>query len=310
MAKFLKDLGKTLKDLLEKGYPEAKAGAGLGIKVETSLKTPNDVTFKTTGTREAGNNSVKGVVEPEWKVEDKGLTLSGKFTTAAEMELSAALSNKLADGTKFKGTLKVKDTSDELDATGVFNAEFKNDNVAVNGFVEQPISTKPAAKFGVDGVFCKDGTFIGVGGSASYKDEFKPDSLNVKIEVTGDDYSALFFNENKLGDKPSSVVGFGYNQKVSDALSGGVDFSFNADDENLNPRVRFGVEKATAGGATLKSRLQIVGTNELTTSLSYKRGFSESGSFTLGSDLNALKLFGSNQSGDAHRFSLTLSFLD
>ncbi|XP_032869576.1 voltage-dependent anion-selective channel protein 3 isoform X2 [Amblyraja radiata] len=88
------DLGKSSRDLFNKGY-----GFGL-VKLDLKTKSSSGVEFTTSGTSNTDSGKATGSLETKYKMKDYGITFTEKWTTENTMAAEISLEDKLAKGLK------------------------------------------------------------------------------------------------------------------------------------------------------------------------------------------------------------------
>lgn len=88
------DLGKSSRDLFNKGY-----GFGL-VKLDLKTKSSSGVEFTTSGTSNTDSGKATGSLETKYKMKDYGITFTEKWTTENTVAAEISLEDKLAKGLK------------------------------------------------------------------------------------------------------------------------------------------------------------------------------------------------------------------
>ncbi|UZJ56838.1 hypothetical protein CBS101457_006158 [Exobasidium rhododendri] len=91
-----KDLGKAANDLLSKDYPI------YGPTLEVKTKTPNNVTFRVFGARDAKTDKINGDLEAKWADKKSGTTLTQSWSTSNVLRSHVELENQIAKGLKLE----------------------------------------------------------------------------------------------------------------------------------------------------------------------------------------------------------------
>eukprot|EP01129_Flabellula_baltica_P001088 TRINITY_DN10_c0_g2_i1.p1 TRINITY_DN10_c0_g2~~TRINITY_DN10_c0_g2_i1.p1 ORF type:complete len:321 (+),score=88.89 TRINITY_DN10_c0_g2_i1:43-963(+) len=304
MARLFKKLFSQTSDLLNKEYPE-EAGTDFSLELNKTFKAVGGSDLKLGVTKPATGTAVKVVVEPSFKVPEKNLEVSAKFSTEGKHEGTATFTNLLDNRAKvsvkesFKGALN--NYSVEL------GGEFVDKNVAVNGTInfsgENLIGTV-AAKGAV--VLVKDSLTFGaeVSVEKASDDDLVVKSTTLRTELKGNNNVASF--ESVLAK--NRTIKFGYHQKVNDQLQGAADFKITADDDDLSSEARVGFINAVDTNTTLRTRLTVNNTASSRVAFVYTKKYENDFELALGANLNTNQLFGASvDSKDAHQFKVQLS---
>jgi hypothetical protein len=303
MATFYDDLGKNADDLITKGFP-----AEGSVKVSTETKTANGLTLVTTG-RKFVKNSVEGVevlLEPKAVWAEKNVELTGKISTDSAYEAGVSVKDLGAKGSKLSLTVNQAKTGNSLKA----GADFKNENVAVKAAVTYPddAAAKPInAEASAVVAYEK----VNVGAKVNYATAFTKDNKetassffwNAKVGYLQPLYQLVgyFNNANK-----SNVVGGSFYQEVTPAVKLGASFSVDRANEKAAPAASVSGDYKYAADTLVKSKLSVFSKDaakELRLALALQQNWTSSSTVTIGADLNALQLLGSNQNAP-HSFGL------
>jgi hypothetical protein len=300
MARFFDDIGQDSTDLLTKGFPNAGT-----VKVSAETKTNNGVSLVATGRRFLKSNAanVELGFEPKYDWSARNVELSAKVNTSSEYSGTVTLKDFLAKGTKFAGDIAVSEKGSTYKET----VSYKNDNVATKASVSHALddSSKPMVIEGsVAGTYEK--RFFG-GLNATFTSGTSAFGGGAKLGLDQSDFQAHLF---AASTEKSLLLGAGWFQKASAALK-------------VAARASTDVKGAVGHGATLASEYKF---DDLTTlkskvslqtftdeskpaearvSLGLKQLLSANFTATLGADVNARQLLGSNSGGD-HTFGLEL----
>jgi hypothetical protein len=302
MATFYDDLGKNADDLIIKGFP-----AEGSFKVSTETKTSNGVTLLTTGRRffKGGNENVEALFEPKFNWAEQNVEVTGKLSTSSEYEGGVAVKDLGAKGTK----LALTAIQNKAGVSAKPSIEFKNENVAVKTAVTVPddFTGKPVN--------------IEASATANYENVNVGSKVNVATaHTTGDKETALsFFWNLKAGylqplwqaigwfnNAPkSNVVGGSFYQEVTPAVKLGAQFAVDRLAANPSPAASVSGEYKYAVDTVLKSKLGVNAAKDLRVGLALQQNWTTSSTVTIGADLNALQLLGTNK-GDAHSFGVEI----
>jgi len=305
MAKFFDDIGLDSNDLLSKGFPSAGT-----YRVIAETKTDNGVSLVATGRRFVKDKAtaVDLNLEPKFDWSAKNVELSGALNTSAEYSGTVTLKDLGAKGTKFAlnaaskaGSIAVKDT-----------VSYKDDNVATKAAVTYSLADKPLNLEGsVVGAYEK--RYFG-GANAGYTlaagDKAAALLWGVKAGVDQSDAQVhLFANAT---DK-NLFVGAGWLQKISSALRLAANLTADAK-QVAGPSATVGLENKFDDLTTLKSKVNVQthtdGSKpvEARLGLGLKQSFNKNVSATVGLDINARQVLGTN-AGPDHSFGVDVKFI-
>lgn len=220
------DLGKSAKDLFNKGYAH-----GL-VKLDVTTKSPPAVEFKTQAEHNFSAQKLKGNFEIKYKIPDYGTTVTEKWSTDNQISSIVELNNQLAKGLKV--ILDTTYSPHNAKRGAVFKSEWSGETVKINAnmtLVGGPV-------LDVSGVteLYKDWMIGGQAKFDMYSNEVK--STTVAIGRKTPDYTVHSFTDGreigasiyhkvhknyeygvqfgcKLGDKPNTVWGFASKYQVN-----------------------------------------------------------------------------------------------
>jgi len=300
MATFYDDLGKNADDLIIKGFP-----AEGSFKVSTETKTSNGVSLVTTGRRffKAGNENVEALFEPKFNWAEKNVELTGKLSTNNEYEVGSSIKDLGTKGSKL--SLTANQSKAGIVVKG--GVDFKNENVAVKTSVGAPddLSGKP---INVEASAVAAYENVNVGGKVNVAtahvkgDKETATSIfwNLKAGFLQPLWQSVAWFNNA---KDSNVVGASFYQDVTPAVKVGTSFTVDRLAANSAPAANVTSEYKYAADTVLKSKLGVNSAKDLRVALALQQNWTTSSTVTIGADLNALQLLGTNK-GDAHSFGV------
>jgi len=300
MATFYDDLGKSADDLIVKGFP-----AEGSFKVSTETKTPNGVTLVTTGRRfyKNGNENVEAVFEPKFNWAEKNVELTSKLTTGAEYELGASVKDLGAKGSKVSLTAN----QTKAGVTGKAGLDFKNESVAVKTAVTvpddlsgKPINVEASAVAAYENVNLGGKVNVATAHTKGDKETATSIFWNLKAGFLQPLWQTVAWFNNA---KDSNVVGASFYQEVTPAVKLGSSFSVDRLVNNASPAANVTGEYKYAADTVLKGKLAVTAVKDLRVALALQQNWTTSSTVTIGADLNALQLLGTNK-GDAHSFGV------
>jgi len=300
MATFFDDLGKSADDLINKGFP-----ADGSFKVTTETKTENGGSLTTTGRRffKGGDELVEVTFEPKYQWAAKNLELTGKFTTGAEYEIGVSAKDLAGKGSK-------------LSFTGLQNSkgwslkpafEFKNEAAAIKASAVWPddrVAKPVTAELSAVASYEKSFNF---GVKVNYQTGYTAKgsavepalSWSVAAGYVKPYWQAVARYAQSVG---SNLIRATYYQKVTDATTMAASFEVDRLAANAAPGAAVAGEYKYAADTTLKGKFSVNPAKEFRIGLALQQQLSAL-TFTLGADLNALLLAGTNK-GNPHSFGV------
>jgi len=300
MATFYDDLGKNADDLIGKGFP-----ADGSVKVSTETKTSNGVTLTTTGRRfvKGGQDGVEVLLEPKYNWAAQNVEVTGKISTESAFEAGVSVKDLGAKGSKLSLTGNQAKTGSSVKV----GADFKNESVAVKTAVTypddanvKPVNVEASAVASYDIV--NFGAKINFASAYTKSEKETASSLfwNLKLGLLNPLWQAVGFYNNANN---SNVVGGTFWQEVSPAVKLGTTFSVDRANEKNAPAAAVAGDYKIAADTSAKAKVSVSSTKDLRLALALTQNWTTSSTVTLGTDLNALHLLGSN-GGSAHTFGL------
>jgi len=303
MATFYDDLGKQADDLIGKGFP-----AEGSFKISTETKTENGVTLTTTGRRffKAGAENVEALFEPKFLWAAQNVEFTGKFSTGSEYETGVNVKDLAGKGSKlaFTGTQNPKGWSLKP------AVEFKNDLVAVKASVTWPDDRVAKAVNAEATAVAAYEKSVNVGGKVTYATGYTARGAAVEPvlgwAVKGGylqtAWQAVASFTQGVG---SQIVGGTYWHKVTDATTVSTTFSVDRLAANAAPAAAVAGEYKYDGETKLKSKFAVTPAKDFRLGLALEQTWTKASTVTIGADLNALTLLGTNK-GDAHSFGVEI----
>jgi len=198
-----KDLGKSSNDLLGKDFPI------FGTSLEVKTKTPNGVTFKVAGTRDAKSNAIAGDIEGKYVDPKNGLTFTETWTTTNILRAQVELDNQIAQGLKLD--LNTSLFPEKGTKAAVFTATYKQPALHTRAVLD----VLKGPTFTADTVLGRDGFLLG--GEASYDvAEGQVKRYAAALGYSAPDYAVTFHG---LGN--FSTYSAGYYHRVSRDVEAG-----------------------------------------------------------------------------------------
>jgi len=303
MATLFDDFGKPAEDLLSKGFP-----AEGSFKVSTETKTDNGVSVTTTGRRffKGGVENVEAVFEPKYTWAAQNVEFTGKFSTASEYEAGASIKDVGSKGSKieFKGNQGAKGWT--LKPIG----EFKHENFAVKvgaAWPDDRLGKPIVAEGSLVATYEKS---YAAGGKATYSTGYTAKGAavdpvlgyTVKAGYLQPLWQAIGSFTHGVG---SQIFGGSYFQKVTDATTLAASFSVDRLHQNPAPAATVAGEYKYASDTTLKGKFTVTPTKDFRLALALAQNWTTSTTVTIGADLNALTMLGTNK-GDPHSFGFEI----
>jgi len=283
-----------------------KVGPNVSVKVNTTLKTPNGVLIKASGSSHANGVVVDGTLEPEFKL-NENFTIKGKCQTNNAFEGSLLLNDLLGKGTTLFLTDKYTEDNKKL-VEGGFDYLMKdlgsvNLKVMTNSDFDMDRTDFYAAGVGyMDGFSLAGDCKFGVS-------DFTLSSYNAYLEyVKGDLSVAVFGKYEKKGDKEKKTLGVGYHQNIKENVRGAVDFSL--EQKSGTSLLRFATNYKVDDNTSVKTRLCLRGTKDMRVGFVLKQNILPSTRITFTSDINTRFLYDNVSEGVGHQFGVSLSFFD
>jgi len=303
MATFFDDLGKPADDLLQKGFP-----AEGSFKISTELKTDNGVSLTATGKRffKGTDEFVEALFEPKFTWAAQNVEFTGKFSTGSDYETGVSVKDLAGKGSK----LSLTGTQNPRGWALKPGAEFKNENVATklqvtvpDDRVAKPVNAEVSAVASYEKSY-------NVGGKVNYATGYTKGSTAVEPAIGWGAraayiqplWQAVFGYSQAAG---SNVIGGSYHQRVSDATTFGSTFWVDQLAPNPAPSASAAAEYRYAADTTLKSRFLVTPAKDFRVALALQQNWTSASTVTIGADLNALTLMGTNK-GAAHSFGIEI----
>jgi len=301
MATFYDDLGKSADDLINKGFP-----AEGSFKVSTETKTSNGVTLVTTGRRffKAGVENVEALFEPKFTWAEKNVELTGKLSTGSEYEVGVAVKDLGTKGSK----VSLTGNQNKAGVSAKGGLDFKNENVAVktavtapDDFTGKPVNVEASAVAAYENVNVGGKVNVATAHTKGDKETATAIFWNLKAGFLQPLWQAVgwFNNANN-----SNVVGASFYQEVTPAVKVGTTFGVDRL-KDPSPAASVTGEYKYAADTVLKSKLGVNTAKDLRVALALQQNWTTSSTVTIGADLNALQLLGTNK-GDAHSFGVEI----
>lgn len=318
MAQSFDDSGKSVKDLLTKGFPangtflvstDTKSSTGLSFKTEfvkkeerkKNEKNPNEFTFE---------EKVQGTFEPKFDWKEQNVEFSGKFGTCKNGPYEAGLTVKDLGtaGTKFTFT----GVQDKDGCATKASGSFKNQHV--NGSLGLTYPFDDAKAPAANGSLLVQHNEFFAGTSGTYELPATKDG-DAKVSVNG--VAGYTTSKNQLhafvqNNAKVQVVGFGWFHQLTDAVK----FALNGSVERKNtrgPEAVFGGEYKVDGSTTLKGKFTVQQGKDSSDVTEFRAGVAGAQKVnsnittTLGADLNVKQLLGGNE-GAPHSFGFEVKF--
>lgn len=289
----------------------------------------------------AGAENVEALFEPKFNWAAQNVEFTGKFSTGADYETGVSLKDVagkvrsfiqlffflllllstpsfLPSPSSLPPVISSPDPhpsqGSKVAVTGNQNAkgwsvkpaaEFKNELVAVktsvvypDDRVAKPVAVEASAVTAYENVL--------VGGKVNYATGFTAKgaavdaatNYAVKAGFVQSLWQAVASFSQAAG---SNVVGATYFQKVTDATTVGTSFSVDRLAANASPAASVASEYKYAADTTVKSKFAVTPAKDFRLGLALQQNWTSASTVTIGADLNALSLLGTNK-GDAHSF--------
>jgi hypothetical protein len=298
MATFYDDLGKPADDLIIKGFP-----AEGSFKVSTETKTSNGVTLVASARRffKAGNENVEALFEPKYNWTDKNVEFTAKASTGSEYEGGVALKDLGVKGSKVSGAV----VQNKAGAGVKAGVEFKNESVATKALVTapddfqgKPINVEASAVAAYESVNVGGKVNVATAHTKGDKETATTLFWNLKAAILQPLWQAVGWLNNANN---SNVIGGSFYQDVTPAVKVGSSFALDRLAANTAPAANISGEYKYAADTVVKSKVGVNSAKDLRVALALQQNWTSSATVTIGADLNALQLLGTNK-GDAHSF--------
>jgi len=310
VARFFKKINSQVKETVEDdfidAFDEKKVGQNVSLKVNTTLKTPNGVMIKASGSSHANGNEVDGTLEPEFKF-NENFTLKGKLQTNNAFEGSFLINDYLGKGSTVFLTDKLTDKKEKVVEGGFDYLSKDLGSLNLKLITNGEFDLEKTDFYGA-AVAYKNGFSI-AGDCKLNVSDFKFSSYNGYVEyVKGDLSVAVFGKYEKKGDKEKKTFGVGYHQNIKENIRGAVDFSL--EHKSVTSLLRFGTNYKVDDNTSVKTRLCLRGTRDMRVGFVLKQNILPSTKITFTSDINTRLLYDNVSEGYGHQFGVTLSFFD
>ncbi|XP_078486066.1 non-selective voltage-gated ion channel VDAC2 [Ciona intestinalis] len=273
------DLGKSAKDLFEKGF-----GYGFA-KVDLKTKTSTGVEFTTKGASCNESGNINGSLETKYKQPKHGLTFTEKWTTDNNLSTEVAIEDQIATGMKL--TLCTSFAPNTGKKSGALKTAYKRDYINCNldtDFNFAGPTLQGACVFGYEGWLAGYQFAFDTNKSALTKN-------NVAVGYNGADFQLL----TTMND--ASEFGGSIYQSVNKNLATGIQLSWSAGQNNT----KFGVATKynIDADASLNAKVNNVG----------QVGFGYSHQLRTGVKLTLSSLVDAkNLNGGGHKLGLGVEF--
>jgi len=310
MARFFKKIYTQVKETVEDdfidAFDEKKVGPNVSVKVNTTLKTPNGVLIKASGSSHANVYDVDGTLEPEFKLSD-WITVKGKLQTNNAFEGSILFNDYLGKGSTLFLTDKYTDKHEKFVEGGFDYLSKDVGSVNLKVITNSDFDFAKTEFYGA-GVGFYNG-FSLAGDCKLNVSDFKLSSYNGYLEyVKGDLSVAVFGKYEKKGDKEKKTFGVGYHQNINENIRGAVDFSL--EQRSVTSLLRFATNYKVDDNTSVKTRLCLRGTTDFRVGFVLKQNILPSTKITFTSDINTRLLYDNVSEGVGHQFGVSLSFFD
>jgi len=276
------------------------------VKVNTTLKTPNGVLIKASGSSHANGTDVDGTLEPEFKLHEH-ITIKGKLQTNNVFEGSFLVNDYLAKGSTLFLTDKYTDKHEKVVEGGFDYLSKDLGSVNLKVITNSDFDMEKTEFYGA-AVGFKDGFSLAGDCKLSISD-WKFSSYNGYLEyVKGDLSVAAFGKYEKKGDKEKKTLGVGYHQNIKENIRGAVDFSLEL--KSVTSLLRFATNYKVDDNTSIKTRLSLRGTRDFRVGFVLKQNILPTTKITFTSDINTRLLYDNVAEGVGHQFGVALSFFD
>nr|CAB3267607.1 voltage-dependent anion-selective channel protein 2 [Phallusia mammillata] len=233
------DLGKSAKDLFEKGFNYGFA------KVDLKTKTGTGVEFTTKGSSCNDTGNIVGSLETKYKQAKHGLTFTEKWTTDNNLSTEVAIEDQIASGLKL--SLCTAFSPNTGKKSGTLKTAYKRDYINTNLDTDFDFSgptLKGAAVVGYEGWLAGYQFAFDTSKSALTKN-------NVAIGYNGADFQ-LLTTVNDASEFGGSIF-----QSVNKSLSTGIQLAWTTGQNNT----RFGIaaKYVIDSDATLNAKVNNAG---------------------------------------------------
>jgi hypothetical protein len=276
------------------------------VKVSTETKTANGVTLTTTGRRfvKGGQDGVEVLLEPKYNWAAQNVEVTGKISTESVFEAGVSVKDLGAKGSK----LSLTGNQAKTGSSAKVGADFKNESVAVKtaGTYPDDANTKPVS---VEASAVAAYDIVNFGAKVNFasaytkaeKETASSFFWNAKLGLLNPLWQAVGFYNNANN---SNLVGGSFWQEVSPAVKLGTSFTVDRVNEKAaSPAASIAGDYKIAADTSAKAKVSVSHAKDLRLALALQQNWTTSSTVTLGTDLNALQLLGSN-SGSAHTFGL------
>jgi len=282
-----RELGKTIKDLLEKGWPVDV------YEVETETKTPNGIKFKALAKRK-NDGTIDGELEgPQYNWKEHGVNLKFLAKTAEKgtFSLETSVEDKVVEGAK--ATLLAEAKGEERSVKA--SLDYKHKHAYINLSVLYPFNKLPTLNG--NAVAKYEGFFLG--GDVTFsveKEAITKHNYKLGYETAEGNWKLVgYFNAEK-----DNVVGASLYHKVRDGIEVGADLS-QKEPRTENPNLKLVGQYRIDSHSTIKARLESEGARF---GVALKQKLSDIVTLTLAADLNAANIGGNS----GHKFGFNLTF--
>eukprot|EP01110_Echinostelium_bisporum_P000985 TRINITY_DN12404_c0_g1_i1.p1 TRINITY_DN12404_c0_g1~~TRINITY_DN12404_c0_g1_i1.p1 ORF type:complete len:285 (-),score=185.75 TRINITY_DN12404_c0_g1_i1:32-886(-) len=274
------DLGKRSSDLLTKDFPSTN-------KLELKTKAGDGASFEVSVTKNA-DDTIIGVVNPKYKFTKHNVGLGVTVDTNRALKVEATVDNVVSG-------LNTKVIGDTKNNTVTVEADYKHDNITLNGSVDffntKGTNASAAAVVGYEG--------FSVGLQTKYSNNTLS-AVNGIAAYSAADYVATFYGQFK-----TNRVGATYFQRISPRATVAAEASFDLADKSAeSPKLTVGgaYDVDPLSAATVKGKFDTDGK----LSISYAQRLNAYARLVIGSSFNTNNL---SKTG-GHNFGFTLSLND
>jgi len=287
-ATSFKDLGKSTKDLLEKGFPVDT------FEVESESTADNGAKLKVTASRNVKGEVSAGLEGPTYTWKDFGLTFKfiGKTENKGTFSLESSVEDKGVEG--LKATLTAEQKGE--DRTVKAAVDYKHPSTAVNTVLTYPLSAVGKPTFQGSAVAKYDRFSAGADAVVDLT-ETKVTKQNYKLAF---EYSSKFNALAYYNIDKATVCGLALFSRVRDNVDLGVDVSQKLGGKDDVPTFKFATQYQLDKSSTLKAKFQ---STDSRLAFALKQKLSDAVTATIATDLDASNL----SSGSGHKFGLNLT---
>ncbi|TFY70963.1 hypothetical protein EVG20_g2047 [Dentipellis fragilis] len=274
-----KDLGKSSNDLLGKDYYLH------GTSLEVKTFTPNNVTFKVAGIRDAKTAVINGDIEAKYADKSHGLTLTNAWTTHNVLRTQVELENQIAKGLKFDVGASLQ--PDKLAKTTTVNATYKQPGLHTRAALD--VFKGPTLT--ADAVLGRDGFLLGA--EASYNvTEGRVTKYSAAVGFSAPEYAVTVHGLGNL-----STFAASYYHRVSKDVEAGAKAIYDTKATTSGVSLEVGTKAYLDQAAFVKAKINNAGV----LALGYTQALRPGVKASFGIALDTQRLNDAAPTGPAHK---------